>query len=317
MEQKYYIYEWFNKNTGEVFYIGKGCNNRYSQITGRNKFFIDYYNTHDCESRIIIENLSEKDAYDMEIKTIKWYKENTNYRLTNQTDGGEGHPFPRGIKNPKFGKGYEVAGEKNPFYGKRHIPRVRKILSEKAKNRTGEKNPFYNRQHSEETKQILREKAKKRIEECGNPMSGRNHSEESKRKMSEQRKGKKLSEETKRKISEKLKGKRINFTNNIPYSKTTMYIHHNKGRKHTEETRKLLSSIRKGENNPNWRNGDKIKGENNPMYGKTHSEDTKKKMQERAKNRAFDKICLKCNKEFIAKAHNTKYCPECKPRRKK
>lgn len=183
--KKYYVYEWYNIETGEVFYVGKGTKNRYSQITGRNKFFIDYYNTHNCKSRIIIENLTEKDAFDYEIKTIKWYRENTNYRLTNQTDGGDGNAFKSGADNPKFGKGKEIEGEKNPFYAKKHTDRVKKILSEKAKQRTGEKNPFYGRKHSDKTKEKLRETMKNKYNGENNPNYGRKHSNETKKLLSE------------------------------------------------------------------------------------------------------------------------------------
>lgn len=105
-------------------------------------------------------------------------------------------------------------------------------------------------------------------------MYGRNHSEEVKRKLSEHHKGKTIPLEVRRKISNTIKEK---------YKDTP---HFNLGRKHSEETRKLLSLTRKGEKNPNWRNGDKIKGERNPMYGKKHSEEARRKMSERAKNRS-------------------------------
>ena len=182
---KYYVYEWYNVDTDEVFYIGKGANNRYSQITGRNKFFTDYYNTHKCKSRIIKKDLSEKDAFELEIETIKWYKENTEYRLTNQTEGGEGRSFGCGELNPKFGKGEEIMGEKNPFYGKKHSDRVREILSEKAKQRTGEKNSFYGKTHSDETKEKIRSALKGRFDGENNPNYGRKHSDETKKLLSE------------------------------------------------------------------------------------------------------------------------------------
>ena len=52
------------------------------------------------------------------------------------------------------------------------------------------------------------------------------------------------------------------------------------GYKHTEEALQKLREATKGENNPNYGNGDKIRGSKNPMYGKTHSEETLKKMKE-------------------------------------
>ncbi|MDB2099827.1 NUMOD3 domain-containing DNA-binding protein [Clostridium paraputrificum] len=301
MSKKYYVYEWFNVSTGEVFYIGKGTRNRYCQLSGRNQYFMDYFNTHECESRIVYENLIEEDAYKKEIELIDFYRTNSNFRLTNINDGGEGNPFPKGELNPRYGRGYEIVGEKNPFYGKKHSDRIRKILSEKASKRTGEKNSFYNRRHSEFTKRLIGEKAKIRFSiKENNPMYGKKHSEESRRKMSLANTGRTLSLEHRRKISETLK--KNNFGK----------AHFNLGRKHSDETRKLYSLTRKGENNPNWGNGDKIKGEKNPMYGKRHSEETRRKMSERAKNKRFNCKCKKCKRNFKGKAWNSSTCDNCK-----
>lgn len=57
MENVYYIYEWYNIETGEVFYVGKGKTRRKNDLFGRNKFFIDYYNTHKRCNRIILSQL--------------------------------------------------------------------------------------------------------------------------------------------------------------------------------------------------------------------------------------------------------------------
>lgn len=306
MEKRYYVYEWFNTETDEVFYVGKGTKNRYSQITGRNQYFMDYYNTHNCESRKVYTDLTEEEAFNKEIELIKYYRENSNFRLTNQTEGGEGHAFQSGELNPRFGKGDELVGEKNPFYGQKHNERVRKILSRYASEKTGEKNPFYGRKHSEETKKKISLKAKERLSiKENNYMYGKTHSEEVRKKISYAHKGKHISEEHKQKISKTLKEK---------YKTET---HFNTGRKASEETRKKLSEAHKGENNPMYGNGDKIRGEKNPMYGKQHSEETRRKMSERAQARHYDKICIKCGEKFVARVHNAKKCPNCRQKRNK
>ena len=99
---KYYVYEYYIKETGEVFYVGKGKGNRYQNIKNRNKFFIDMYNTHNCSTRKVCENLSEDEAFSKEEELIRYYRENTNFRLTNQTDGGEGTSGYRMSKKDKF-----------------------------------------------------------------------------------------------------------------------------------------------------------------------------------------------------------------------
>lgn len=48
------------------------------------------YRTHTCDVRIVKDNLSEKEAFIEERKLIKYYRENTKFRLTNITDGGDG-----------------------------------------------------------------------------------------------------------------------------------------------------------------------------------------------------------------------------------
>lgn len=87
--EEYYVYEWFIIDTNEVFYVGKGKNKRYKQLK-RNKFFMDIYNTHKCDVRIVYDKMTEQDAFNKEKELIAYYRNNTEYRLTNVTDGGDG-----------------------------------------------------------------------------------------------------------------------------------------------------------------------------------------------------------------------------------
>jgi putative endonuclease segB len=99
----------------------------------------------------------------------------------------------------------------------------------------------------------------------------------------------------------------------------------------------------KGKNNPNYGNGSKMSGDNNPskrpevreklskansgknnsMYGKKgklshrygtkHSERTKDRIRESLKNKVYKKVCKNCNKEFNTKYARTTYCSaDCK-----
>ena len=86
---QYYVYEWFNKKTNEVFYVGKGCKNRYKQITKRNKWFQEYYSKNECESRIVKYFQNEKDAFIYENKKILEDK-NRNQCFCNLDNGGNG-----------------------------------------------------------------------------------------------------------------------------------------------------------------------------------------------------------------------------------
>lgn len=71
---QYYVYEWFNEENGYVFYVGKGCKNRYKQISKRNKLFLDYYNNNKCGSRIIKYFDDEQKAFEYENQKILDYK---------------------------------------------------------------------------------------------------------------------------------------------------------------------------------------------------------------------------------------------------
>jgi NUMOD1 domain len=95
----YYVYGWFNINTGEVFYIGKGTKTRYRTKKGRNSYFTHYLNKHKCSSRILYNKLTEDEAYTKEVETIAYYK-NIGQAKCNLTDGGENPPTNYGLDNP-------------------------------------------------------------------------------------------------------------------------------------------------------------------------------------------------------------------------
>jgi len=85
----YYVYEYYIKDTGEVFYVGKGKDRRVTSGK-RNRFCEDMKRSHDWDWRIVYHDLSEEDAFNFERNLIAWYRNNTDFRLTNQTDGGDG-----------------------------------------------------------------------------------------------------------------------------------------------------------------------------------------------------------------------------------
>lgn len=66
----FYIYEWYNTVTGEIFYVGKGSKRRYLQISQRNQYFKEYYQNNPCEVRIISYYNSEEEAFAAENKRI-------------------------------------------------------------------------------------------------------------------------------------------------------------------------------------------------------------------------------------------------------
>lgn len=173
-ERKFYVYEWYIVDTNEVFYVGKGTGNRLKQISCRNRFFKCMYKTHKCKVRKIYENLTEQEAFKKEIETIKYYKENTDYRLTNQTDGGEGTtgwiPSKEFCDKQSFiqksqwndeeyrKKMVQIRNDKNGSYQSQEFRDKISILVK------GKNNPNYNNHWSDNQKEELR------IKQQNNPL---------------------------------------------------------------------------------------------------------------------------------------------------
>jgi len=85
----FYVYKWFNTDTLEIFYIGKGCGNRYKQVSKRNLKFLEYYKTHNCSSEIIASFENEEDAFKYEYEKIITLKKQ-GFCSCNLDDGGTG-----------------------------------------------------------------------------------------------------------------------------------------------------------------------------------------------------------------------------------
>ena len=115
---------------------------------------------------------------------------------------------------------------------------------------------------------------------------------------------KKHSEETKRKISEKNKNKEAWNKN-----KTNIY---------SEDTLKKMSIAKKNKKYSDEVNKKKgRKGEKNGMYGKSHSDEARKKISESYYTRRLcKKTCVICNTVFEARNGRNKYCENCKGRKK-
>lgn len=88
-EKKYYVYKWYNVDTNEVFYIGKGCRNRSGQVSRRNEIFKEYYNTHNCAVDRVEFFETEEEALQREHELIVEYKAK-NEAIANLDYGGKG-----------------------------------------------------------------------------------------------------------------------------------------------------------------------------------------------------------------------------------
>lgn len=197
--KEYYVYEWYVIETDEVFYIGKGKNKRAENIQNRNKFFKDMYNSHNCNFRIKIDNLTEEEAFKYEKLLIEYYREYyPQYRLTNQTDGGEGvsgwHPskeikerISKSVKeiweNDDYrNKMIKLRNEKDSVYQSEEF---RKKISKLVK---GENNPNYGHYWTNEMKEKARKDKLGKYEGENNPNYGNKWNDEQRRHLSEIRK---------------------------------------------------------------------------------------------------------------------------------
>lgn len=66
----FYVYEWYIVETGEIFYVGKGCKNRYKSKCHRNRLFDEFIKRFNCESRIIKRFDTEDEAFCFEKERI-------------------------------------------------------------------------------------------------------------------------------------------------------------------------------------------------------------------------------------------------------
>jgi hypothetical protein len=90
MERKdFYVYLHRRATDNEVFYVGKGAGPRASQSTKRNEYWQRTAKKHGVIIEYVEKELTESDAFDLEIELIKFYRE-AGHPLTNLTDGGEG-----------------------------------------------------------------------------------------------------------------------------------------------------------------------------------------------------------------------------------
>lgn len=128
-ERKYYVYEWYYKDSGKIFYVGKGCKYRYRSRKRDNKQLVEIINSNDCDSRIIINHLNEEEAFDMEKELIEQYRKD-GQPLINIQNGGHMPPNAKGIKRSEETR---LKMSKNMKYYYETHPEQRKLQSENMK----------------------------------------------------------------------------------------------------------------------------------------------------------------------------------------
>lgn len=92
MSGDFYVYLHRKKTTGEVFYVGKGTNNRSRVRNNKSKFWNSIVEKHGYVIEIVESGLQEWYAFELEYNLIAYYGRRDLGRgpLVNLTDGGEG-----------------------------------------------------------------------------------------------------------------------------------------------------------------------------------------------------------------------------------
>ncbi|KEK25324.1 DNA polymerase III subunit epsilon [Bacillus gaemokensis] len=80
----FYVYEWFIKETGEIFYVGKGRGNRYKEYHARAYEAEKIREQYETDSRFVATGLTEDEAIELESKEMSRVLNETNDRLTNR-----------------------------------------------------------------------------------------------------------------------------------------------------------------------------------------------------------------------------------------
>lgn len=149
------MYEWFKVDTLEVFYVGKGTGNRRFELHNRNPYFLNTYNKYKCAVRLVAQNLTNEEAFEIEQNRIHELKLKGQAKC-NLSYGGKGWAtgdLNPTAKNPHYGDkngmrthNIDFSGKNNPFYGRKHTEQTKRLISLKRKGKGGQKgasNPMY------------------------------------------------------------------------------------------------------------------------------------------------------------------------------
>lgn len=160
----YVLYMHIRKSDGRIFYIGIGKKNRPYNKVGRNKHWHNTVNKHGYKVVILVENITQERAKELEILMIAFYgrKDLGLGNLVNLTDGGQGSTNFRHSKKDreqmsKDRKGVpanpvrvEKMRQTNLAKGENHHmkrPEMRELTSKRGKGKVkpymvGDKNPM-------------------------------------------------------------------------------------------------------------------------------------------------------------------------------
>lgn len=206
MAATYYVYEHRRKDTGAVFYVGKGCKQRAKNFLNRGRYWSNVAKAAGgVEITYPVFGVDEEMALLAEMELIDACRRR-GIRITNITDGGEGTSgwVPSEETRRKIGEANKrrpkLRGEQHGMYGKKHSEEsLAKMRESQSSREWGEKHPFYGKRHTDEAKAKVSLARKGKCVGSENPFYGKTHTSESLAKMAEAHLGKKASDETRAK----------------------------------------------------------------------------------------------------------------------
>lgn len=175
----FYVYEHVRKDSGQVFYVGKGSGYRIVSKQGRNPYWRRVAEKAGYDPRIVFRTDCEELAFFAEQELIDKHRR-SGLRLANMTDGGEGR------------SGFKPSPESIKLQADRQRGQKRPAVSAALKGRV--RTPEHSKRISEAKKGVKASDAARlamSISRKGRPstMLGKKHREESKRKTSDSMKG--------------------------------------------------------------------------------------------------------------------------------
>lgn len=236
MENKFYVYGHYTKDTNELFYVGKGTGFRAWSRYKRSRWWSRIINKHGLEIKLLFEDLTESEAHKKEMELIQQYgrRNNNTGILINLTEGGEGISGYKHTESTKCIISNKLSGRTLSETHKTAISKsnMGRIVSEE------EKNNMSKRMKSVWRRQEYRNHIKEKIKSTW--------TEERKQKFSERVKGKPLAVQTRNKISLKLKGKVLSEeTKEKIRKKNSGSTHPMYGKPRSEETKRKMSETMK------------------------------------------------------------------------
>lgn len=159
----FYVYEHWRPDTGVCFYVGKGKDKRaWDMKTMRNRHHMAITSKLTSlgmcvDVRIVMDNLSETTAFNLEIDRIALYGiEN----LANMTSGGDGLKNPSKETRDKISKSQKARFAKPGEFEKLSAQRKGRVTSEETKKKLAMTSK--GRKHSPETIEKMKKHAKSR-----------------------------------------------------------------------------------------------------------------------------------------------------------